>query len=150
MKESLVVDQLTACVEEALSLEEEVLAHLNDPLMHHSGLSGGVPEVGSEPLPIGSSGHRITPADVPPSSAANSNIPSSEVHPVTLVGNKVIWTSSSRPARRRSLEAVSRVSPEVSDLSKSQSTRSNDPLFLGPIPTHLRFPLLLFTCLWYH
>ena len=46
VKDSLVVDQLTACVEEALTLEEEVQIHLNDPLMNHSGLSGGVPDEG--------------------------------------------------------------------------------------------------------
>ena len=81
VKDSLEVDQLTACVEDALSLEEEVLCHLSDSMdysvhLDHSGLPGGVPDVGSEPFPIGSSGNRITPAEVPPSSAANSNIPS--------------------------------------------------------------------------
>ena len=56
-----------------------------------------------------------------------------EVHPVTSVGHKVIWTPSSKPARRRSLEPVSRVSLQVSGLSKlCQSPGNSDPLFLDP------------------
>ena len=131
-KDGLVVDQLSVLTEEALTLEEEVQQHLDTPPMNHSGLPGAGADEEREPLPT--IGHRITSAEVPPSNAANSNIPSSEVNSETLVSSRVIWTPQVRPARQRSLEASSRVSLEVSDTSMCKSTRSNDPLFLAPFP----------------
>ena len=132
VKENLAVDQLSSAVEEALSIEEQVLMNLSDPMVYD--LSGGVAEVGSGPAAIESSGSRTTPAEVPPSTAANSNIPS-EVAVETSISDRVVWATGSRLARRRSLEPASRVKREVSgSLSKHQLVPGNsDPLFLDPL-----------------
>ena len=105
VKDTLAVDHLFATLEEALSVEEPMEVDrvpsrkLDDPM------DGGVSKMGREPAANGNTGSRITPAEVPPSAAEKSNVPS-EVPVKKSISSSVVCTSATRQARRRSLKPI--------------------------------------------
>ena len=65
-------------------------------------MTGWVSKVGREPVAKGNNGNRITPAEVPPSDAEKSNVPS-KVLVKESIGSSADCTPASKPARRMPL-----------------------------------------------
>ena len=72
---------------------------LDDPM------TGWVSKVGREPAANGNTGSRITPAEVPSSSAEKCNVPS-EVLVKKSICSSADCTSATKHARRRSLKPI--------------------------------------------
>ena len=105
VKVTLALDHLFATLEEALSIEEPMEVDLVSSRKLDDPMDGGVSKMGREPAATGNTGSRITPAEVPPSAAEKSNVPS-EVPVKKSICSSAVCTSATRHARRRSLKPI--------------------------------------------
>ena len=101
VKVSLAANLTFAKSEEVLSVEEPMEVD-KVPSRKKSKKSGWVSKVGREPVAKGNNGNRITPAEVPPSEAEKSNVPS-KVLVKESIGSSADCTPASKPARRMPL-----------------------------------------------
>ena len=101
VKVSFAANLTFAKSEEVLSVEEPMEVD-RVPSRKKSKKSGWVSKVGREPVAKGNNGNRITPAEVPPSDAEKSNVPS-KVLVKESIGSSADCTPASKPARRMPL-----------------------------------------------
>ena len=76
-----------------LSVEEPMVVDLVPSRKLDDPMNGWVSKVGREPAANGNTGSRITPAEVPPSAAEKSNVPS-EVPVKKSISSSVVCTSA--------------------------------------------------------